>query len=271
MMLQSVEQSPSLLSDRDPAPVEVVSLDGPSVFVLTCEHAGRHVPARLRDLGISTAEMDRHIAYDIGADGLARSLSAMLDAPLVLQRFSRLVVDCNRPFDAPDCIPAVSDGTAVPANENLTEQERRQRFKEIHQPFHRAIADLLGRRAGASRPTILVSIHSFTPQLAAGSPRPWHLGALSNRDPRFAERFIATVRARHPEIPCAHNEPYVVDDRTDYTIPVHGESRGLPHVLLEVRHDLIADNAGQERWSALIADGLVASATAHAKDFPHEH
>lgn len=271
MMLQSLEQSASLLSDRDPAPAEIVNPDGLSVFVLTCEHAGRHVPARLRDLGIPPAEMERHIAYDIGADGLARSLSAMLDAPLVLQRFSRLVVDCNRPFDAPDCFPAASDGTAVPANENLTEQERRQRFEEIHQPFHRAVGDLLGRRAGTSRPTILASIHSFTPQLAAGPPRPWHLGALSNRDRRFAERFIATIQARHPEIPCAHNQPYLVDDRTDYTIPIHGEARGLPHLLLEVRHDLISDSAGQERWSTLISDSLAASAAAHAKEFPHEH
>jgi predicted N-formylglutamate amidohydrolase len=269
-MLQSLERSPSLLSDRDPAPVEVVNPDGRAIMVLTCEHAGRDVPARLLDLGIPAAEMDRHIAYDVGAEGLARKLSAMLGAPLVLQRFSRLVVDCNRPFDAPDCFPAVSDGTRIPANENLTEQQRRQRFAEIHQPFHRAIGGLLDRRAAAASPTILVSIHSFTPQLAAGAPRPWLLGALSNRDPRFALRFIAIFQAAHPEIACAHNEPYLVDDRTDYTIPVHGEKRGLPHLLLEVRNDLLADDAGQERWSRLLADSLVAAANAHMKDPSHE-
>ena len=269
-MLQSLEHSPSLLSARDPAPVEVVNPDGRAVLVLTCEHAGRHVPARLLDLGIPAAEMDRHIAYDVGAEGLARKLSATLGAPLVLQRFSRLVVDCNRPFDAPDCFPAVSDGTRVPANENLTEEERRRRFEEIHQPFHRAIGELLDRRAKAASRTILVSIHSFTPRLAAGTPRPWPVGALSNRDPRFAQRFIAMFRAAHPEIACAHNEPYVIDDGTDYTIPVHGEKRGLPHVLLEVRNDMLADDAGQERWSRLIADSLDAAADAHMKDLPHE-
>lgn len=269
-MLQSLEHSPSLLSDRDPPPVETVNADGPSIFVLTCEHAGRHVPARLKDLGIPPAEMDRHIAYDVGAEGLARKIAAMLDAPLVLQRFSRLVVDCNRPFDAPDCIPAASDGTIVPANENLTEQQRRQRFEEIHQPFHRAVSGLLDRRARASKATILASIHSFTPRLSKGSPRPWHLGALSNRDPRFAQRFVATVQAKHPGIPCAHNEPYLVDDRTDYTIPVHGERRGLPHLLLEVRHDLISDNAGQQHWAALIAESLVSAATDHVEEFPDE-
>lgn len=269
-MLQSLEHDAPLLSDRDPAPVEIVNPGSRAMMVLTCEHAGRHVPARLRGLGIPAAEMDRHIAYDIGAEGLARKLSAILGAPLVLQRFSRLVVDCNRPFDAPDCFPALSDGTQIPANENLTEVERRRRFAEIHQPFHSAVARLLDRRADAAVPTVLVSIHSFTPQLTTGSPRPWLVGALSNRDPALAQRFIATFQAAHPQIPCAHNEPYVVDDRTDYTIPVHGETRGLPHLLLEVRNDMIADDAGQERWSRLIADSLLAAAGAHMNEPPHE-
>jgi predicted N-formylglutamate amidohydrolase len=270
-MLQSLEHNVPLLSERDPAPVEVVNPNGRSVVALTCEHAGRDVPVRLRDLGIPPAEMDRHIAYDIGAEGLARKLSTLLDAPLILQRFSRLVIDCNRPFDAPECCPAVSDGTKVPANENLTEQERRRRFEEIHRPFHRAISELLDRRARSKAPTILVSVHSFTPQLATGAPRPWLLGALSNRQPDFAQRFIRMFRSIHPESPCAHNEPYVVDDHTDYTIPVHGEQRGLPHVLLEVRQDMISDETGQKRWSRIIADGLSAAATAHMKELSHEH
>lgn len=258
-MLQPLERSQLLLSDRDPAPVEVVNADGRAAFVLTCEHAGRHVPATLRDLGIPAAEMDRHIAYDIGAEGLSRRLSTKLDAPLILQRFSRLVVDCNRPFEAPDCFPAASDGTAVPANAALTEQERRQRFEEIHQPFHRAVTQLLDLRAQVGRPVVLVSVHSFTPQLNGGAARPWLVGALSNRDPRLAQRFIAMFNAAHPGISCAHNEPYVVDDHTDYTIPIHGERRGLPHLLLEVRNDMISEATGEERWSGLIADSLVAA------------
>jgi predicted N-formylglutamate amidohydrolase len=174
-MLQSLEHSAPLSSDRDPAPTEVANPNGGAVLVLTCEHAGRHVPAGLRDLGIPAAEMDRHIAYDIGAEGLARRLADALDAPLVLQRFSRLVVDCNRPFDAPDCFPSVSDGTRVPANEKLSEQERRRRFEEIHQPFHRAVARPLDRRASTATPAILISIHSFTPQLTGGETRPGSL------------------------------------------------------------------------------------------------
>jgi predicted N-formylglutamate amidohydrolase len=265
-MLQSLEHSAPLSSDRDPAPAGVANPNGGAVFVLTCEHAGRHVPAGLRDLGIPAAEMDRHIAYDIGAEGLARRLADALDAPLVLQRFSRLVVDCNRPFDAPDCFPSVSDGTRVPANEKLSEQERRRRFEEIHQPFHRAVARLLDRRASTATPAILISIHSFTPQLTGGETRPWLVGALSNRDPRFAERFVALFRAAHPDTSCAHNEPYVVDDHTDYTIPIHGEKRGLPHLLLEMRNDMIGDAMGQERWSRLIADSRTGAAAAYMKE-----
>lgn len=250
-----------VLSPDDPEPVEVVNPDGNSKFFLTCEHAGRTVPARLGDLGIPAAEMDRHIAYDVGAEALSRHLSVLLDAPLVLQRYSRLVVDCNRPFEAADCIPEVSDGTRVPANVGLDLEARRQRFEAIHRPFHRAVAQLLDTRAVAENPTILVSAHSFTPRLVGGAPRPWFVGALSNRDAGFADAFLSALRSAHPDIPCAHNEPYVVDDQSDYTIPVHAEARGLPHVLLEIRNDLISDHGGQQRWASLVADILTAAAT----------
>jgi len=260
-MLRSTETDIAVLSPHDPDPVAIVNPDGKSVFLLTCEHAGRAIPKRLGDLGIPRADMDRHIAYDVGAETLSRRLSARLDAPLVMQRYSRLVVDCNRPFEAVDCFPEASDGTTVPANVGLGQQAQRQRFDEIHQPFHRAVAALLDRRAAEAKPTTLVSVHSFTPRLQGGSPRPWFVGALSNRDDSFAQRFLAAFRAAHPEIPCAHNEPYVVDDLSDYTIPVHGEARGLPYLLLEIRNDLILDRDGQQRWAALVADALAAAAT----------
>jgi predicted N-formylglutamate amidohydrolase len=258
-MLQSIEAEKVLLSPGDPDPVEIVNPDGASVFVLTCEHAGKAVPASLGDLGVAPAEMARHVACDIGAESLSRRLSGRLDAPLVMQRYSRLVVDCNRPFYAADCFPAVSDGTRVPANANLTDQERRRRFKEIHQPFHDMIAGHLEERAAAKRPTILVSVHSFTPCLVGGPDRPWQLGVLSNRDARFAKRFLATFRSTNPDISSERNEPYLVDDQSDYTIPVHGEARGLPHLLLEIRNDLILDTAGQDRWADLVADALTAA------------
>jgi predicted N-formylglutamate amidohydrolase len=249
----------TLLSPRDPRPVELVNADARSAFVLACEHAGRAVPERLGDLGVSPADMDRHIAYDRGAEEVSRNLSKRLDAPLVLQRYSRLVIDCNRPSTAPDCFPEISDGTPIPANAGLAAADRQRRLDEIHRPFHQALAALLDRRAAAGATPILVAVHSFTPRLAGGADRHWQLGVLSNRDRRFAERFLAAFQARNPDIPSAHNEPYVVDDLSDYTIPVHGEARGLPHVLIEIRNDLIADAAGQARWAGLIADALTAA------------
>lgn len=249
--------SACVLSPLDPPPVEVVNADGRADFVLVCEHAGTIVPKRLADLGLAAADMLRHIAYDIGAEGVARALAAQLEAPLFVQPFSRLVVDCNRPFDAPDCIPEVSDGTTVPGNQRLSERDRRQRYAEIHEPFHREVALLLDRRAAEGSPTTLVAVHSFTPRLAGGPERPWQLGVLSNRDASFAKRFLAAFQGRNPAAMLAHNEPYLVDDMSDFTIPVHGEARGLPHLLLEIRNDLIGDAEGQHAWAALIAETLI--------------
>ncbi len=244
----------TLLARSDPDPVEVVNPNGTSNVLLVCEHAGRVAPAALRDLGMMAAELDRHIAYDIGAEGLARMLSKGLDATLVLQRYSRLVIDCNRPIEALDCMPEASDGTSVPMNCGLAETDRTLRFEEIHRPFHNAIRQLLDlQRAG--RPTVIATIHSFTPRFA-GKERPWQLGVCFNRDGSFAARFMRAFQAANPAISAACNEPYPVDDLSDYTIPVHGERRGLPHVLIEIRNDELADAPGQARWARLIAHGL---------------
>lgn len=264
-MLRLGEVPGGLFGRSDPDPVEVVGADGASDFLLTCEHAGRRIPAALGDLGIAAAEMERHIAWDIGAEGLARNLAARLDAPLVLQRYSRLVVDCNRPFAAPDCFPEISDGTAVPANRSLVEAERLMRFEAIHRPFHDAVCELLDRRQGEGRPAILVAVHSFTPRFA-GRERPWHIGVCCNRDGTFAGNFIESFTAANPDLNVAANEPYPINDMSDFTIPVHGEQRKLPHVLLEVRNDLIGDAAGQRRWAELIAAGLEQAASAATKE-----
>ncbi|MGY2811935.1 N-formylglutamate amidohydrolase [Bradyrhizobium sp. USDA 4506] len=256
-VLQYSGTLPGVLSSSDPRPVELVNADGRADFVLVCEHAGTAVPRRLENLGLPAAETLGHIACDIGAEGVARRLADQLDAPLFLQRYSRLVIDCNRPFSAPDCIPEVSDGTVVPGNLRLAEYRRRQRYAEIHEPFHREVALFLDRRATAGSPAVLVAVHSFTPRLAGGPRRPWQLGVLSNRDRSFAGRFLDSFQEQNPATICAHNEPYVVNDQGDYTIPVHGEARGLPHLLLEIRNDLIGVPDEQRRWASLIADGLV--------------
>lgn len=258
-MLLSDARDTAILSGGDPEPVETVNLSGRSTILLTCEHAGRAVPSCLGDLGIAATEFERHIAYDIGAEGLSRAMSSLLDAPLILQRYSRLVVDCNRPFEAADCMPEISDGTVVPANRALSQAARRRRYDEIHEPFHRAIGEFLDRRKQAKIPSILVSMHSFTPRLA-GKDRKWLIGALSNHDQTFAELFLSEFVAANPGIAAAHNEPYVVDDMSDYTIPVHGEARGIPHILLEIRNDQIDTPEGQAMWAGLLSDALIRAA-----------
>lgn len=239
-----------LLGAHDPPPVVILRPDAGSPWLLVCEHAGRAVPAALGDLGLEPGEMDRHIAYDLGAEGLVRALCERLDATAVLQPYSRLVIDCNRPTGAPDLVPPASDGTAIPANAAAGEAGRAARLAAIHAPFHAAVAGILQRRSPS---TALVAVHSFTPRLAGGPPRPWHAGFCCNRDPRLALALLAETARLAPALRLALNEPYPVDDASDYTIPVHGELPGRPHVLIEVRHDLIADAAGQARWAGLLA------------------
>jgi len=250
-----------LLNAGDPDPVEWINATGRSPIFLTCEHAGRAVPTALGDLGVASAEMDRHIAYDVGAEGLARGLAERLDAALILQRYSRLVIDCNRPFEAEDCVLKQSDGTLIPANANVSDAQRRGRFVEIHQPLHEAISVALERRQAAGGPLVLVSVHSFTPVMrATGAVRDFELGLLYNRDARFAERLAETFSAANADVTVKLNAPYHVDDVSDYTIPVHGERRGIPHVLLEVRNDLIHDASGQEAWAERVAGPLLLAA-----------
>ncbi|MAY64023.1 MAG: N-formylglutamate amidohydrolase [Rhizobiales bacterium] len=245
-----------LLGPKDPAPFDIVNGEGSSRVVLLCEHAGRQVPRRLGDLGLPKSEYERHIAYDIGAEGVARNLSVALDAPLILQRYSRLVVDCNRAFESSDCMPATSDTTAIPANQALSEAERVARYEEIHVPFHREVSRVLDSHGRRHR-TALISVHSFTPRLLKdGIARPWQFGLLFNRDDRLARKLMAAIIDLDGTVNAAFNEPYTGNDLTDYAIPVHGEKRGIEHVLIEIRNDLIAEPEGQARWSKFLAAAI---------------
>lgn len=245
----------TLLSPGDPHPVEVVRPSGRSAILLLCEHAGRAVPSRLDGLGLDAVEMDKHIAWDIGAAATARCLSERLDAPLVLQNYSRLVIDANRPLAAPDCIPEMSDGIRVPANIGLPEAARQQRYDELHRPLHDKVSHMLDDRAAAGRPGVLVTVHSYTPVLA-GKARHMSVGLLFNRDPRLAEALKAELDRIAPGDMIALNAPYTVDDESDYAIPVHGERRGIPHVLIELRNDLITEAAGQQLWAERLSEAL---------------
>lgn len=247
---------PPLLGRGEPPPLQVSNPDGPSPFLLVCEHAGNAIPATLDALGLPDDERVRHIAWDIGAAAVAKGISDALDAPLFLQPYSRLVIDCNRPWDAQTLIPQVSDGTEVPGNSGLDDAQRRQRWDLVHQPFHGAIAQALDQRPLRA----LVTVHSFTPVLRSNpEPRALHLGLLYDlRDSRLADAMFDALVAAEPELLVERNQPYAIEGLSDYAIPVHGLQRGIPNVLIEIRHDLISTPAGQAEWSQRLTRALAA-------------
>ena len=240
-----------LLGATDVPPVREENRAGSSPFLLTCDHYGRLIPRALGELGVHAGELTRHIAWDIGIAGVAEQLSKHLNAHLIAQRYSRLVIDCNRPPNSVSSIPLISEATAVPGNEGLAHEAAQTRRREIFDPYHRCIADVIDRRLRENVPTVLVSLHSFTP-VYAGVPRPWHIGTLYHRDTRLPPLLLKLLRAE-ADLVVGDNEPYAVDDTTDYTIPVHGEKRGLMNSGIEIRQDLIGDQAGEKQWADRLA------------------
>jgi predicted N-formylglutamate amidohydrolase len=241
-----------LLGREDPAPVVEENPEGRSPFLLTSDHFGRAIPRKLGDLGLSESELTRHIAWDIGIAGVARALAAHLDARLIAQAYSRLVIDCNRPLDAPGSIPRISEATMIPGNEGLTREEAQARRREIFDPYHRQISETIERRLREGMPTVLVSLHSFTP-VYAGIKRPWHVGTLYQSDTRLPPLLLKGLRAQG-DLVVGDNEPYAVSNETDYTIPVHGEARELMNTGIEIRQDLISDQAGEAQWAERLAN-----------------
>ena len=245
-----------LLASGDPAPVRVTHAGGRSPFLLVCDHAGRAVPASLGDMGVAAPDWDRHIAWDIGAAGVCAALAAALAATCIAQAYSRLVIDCNRAPGHPTSIPAVSDGTAVPANAAISREDAALREAAIFAPYHAAIAAELDSRAGAGLPSVLIAVHSFTP-VFGGMARPWQAGVLHNRDPRLSHALARALSAEGFLV--GDNEPYQLSDESDYTVPVHAERRALPYVELEIRQDLIGGADGQAEWGARLARLLPAA------------
>jgi predicted N-formylglutamate amidohydrolase len=238
---------PTLLAADEPCPVTAEFVDGASPFLLACDHAGRLLPRRLGDLGLPESELARHIGWDIGIEATSRLLARRLDAPLICQIYSRLIIDCNRDPSVDSSIPEISETTTIPGNLGLGEEERRARRETIFDPYHARVAAELDRRARSGKPTVLVAMHSFTP-VFKDVARPWHAGILYNRDRRLAHILLDLLR-REGDLVVGDNEPYSVSDLTDYTIPVHGERRGIPHVEIEIRQDLIAGPEGQTAWA----------------------
>jgi predicted N-formylglutamate amidohydrolase len=246
-----------LLADDEPAPVRVLHADGRSDFLLTADHAGRVIPRRLGTLGLPQAELDRHIVWDIGIAGVTERLSASLDATAVFQTYSRLVIDCNRSPEVASSIPQISEMTEIPGNRDIPEAERLARRREIFEPYHARIHALLDARQAAKRCIVVVAMHSFTPTFK-GESRAMQVGVLYNRDKRLAHILLDLLRAEG-DIVIGDNAPYSVSDLTDYTVPIHAERRGLPHVEIEIRQDLIAEEAGQVSWAARFARLLLAA------------
>lgn len=246
-----------LLAPDEPSPVRVLRPDGASDIFLTADHAGRIIPRALDRLGLPESELARHIAWDIGIAGVTERLSGILDATAVLQTYSRLVVDCNRNPSVPTSIPEVSEMTSIPGNVGLSTTDRAARMAAIFAPYHAGIDQLLNARAATGRSTAYVAMHSFTP-VFKGESRAMHVGVLYHRDIRLAHVLLELLRAE-PDLVVGDNAPYAITDTSDYGVPMHAESRGLVHVEIEIRQDLITDGAGQAIWAARFARLLPAA------------
>lgn len=243
-----------LLAADEPPPVSVERAAGGSEILLVCDHAANLLPRAFGTLGLSETERASHIAWDIGAAGVTRLLGERLDATSVAQGYSRLAIDCNRSPAAEDSIPQLSEWTQITGNEGLGESERGARRAEIFEPYHERIRTLLDERARARRKVVLVAIHSFTPSYR-GVARPWQIGVMYGRDARLA-RAVLTLLRRDERLLVGDNEPYALEAQIDYTLPVHGEARGLAHVGFEIRQDLVGDAVGQKTWAGRLASLL---------------
>ena len=232
-----------VLSDTDGDCAAVERPEGRSAVVLICEHASRTVPARFGDLGLSEEALNSHIAWDPGALAVARGISANLDAPLVYQRFSRLIYDCNRPPESPAAMPEISEIYEIPGNRNLDAEERRLRTEALYLPFHDRIEKLLHARRASGLRSIIVTMHSFTP-VYRGNKREVELGILHDTDERFADRILA-LTGDAPLYRTERNQPYGPEDGVTHTLKLHGLANNLENVMIEVRNDLIMDDVGQ--------------------------
>jgi len=240
-----------LIGPDDPPPFVVLHEHGEAPALIVCDHASRAFPNGLNRLGLPELPSWQHIAWDIGAGELARGISNALDAPAVLAGYSRLVVDCNRHPDDPDAFRQESDSWVIPGNQSLTEADRRARFAYLFDPYHEAIAAMLGGFRARGIAPLFVSVHTFTPVMAE-QQRPWHVGVLWDKDEANARRLMAGLRAIEGLV-VGDNEPYSGKHPSDYTVEQHAELAGLPHICIEVRQDQLESPAGTERWVRILS------------------
>ncbi len=247
-----------LISEEAAAQVE--NTDGKSDVILICEHAGRQLPQFIASLDIDNQSMSAHIAWDIGAAGLARFMSAMLDAPLISQRYSRLVYDCNRSFDEVDAIVEVSDEVIIPKNRDLSKAQRQSRYDVVYQPFYEAIDTIIESRAKQGRRSVIVTVHSFTP-IYKGQQRSIELGVIHDTDSRLADAVLFQAQ-QDQDYHVARNQPYSPEDGVTHTLITHGVKNNLLNLMFEVRNDLISDASSQQRWARRLS-GLLSAALAN--------
>lgn len=238
-----------------PEPVEIFNAAGTSSVVLLCPHATNYLPPRYGTLGVPHSELQRHIAWDIGAAGVTRSLAAALDAVAFLGTSSRLLIDLNRPLSSASSIVTRSERTDIPANVGITAQEREIRAARVFRPHHQAIADHLAQRKAQGRSTVVIAIHSFTPTYD-GVARVWHVGVLFGASKAFAQATIERLRAQDASLNVGANVPYTVDSDTDYGVLVYGDHVGNPALEFELRQDLVTSEQDQQRWARTLAHAL---------------
>lgn len=240
-----------LLAKDDPVPVELVNSNSDHPLLLVCEHAGQSIPKALDGLGIDDAVLNSHLGWDIGAEAVTRLMAQALGAPAVFQRYSRLVIDCNRPPDALDAMPSVNHGVTVPGNQALDPVAKSARVTEIFMPFHTAVESCFDRHPRR----VVLSIHSYTRTLA-GALRPWDVGLLFRKDTETSAHLGRLINETRPGLTIGMNQPYEIDDASDWFVPHHGEARGMPHSLIEIRNDLIHDAEGQGAWADILVSAI---------------
>ena len=246
--------SKTLLSPSDPPACTVVNPDAAGRVVLACDHASNAIPRALNGLGLPRAEIERHIAWDEGAADVARLLALRLDARCVMAGYSRLVIDCNRAPDNETSIPTTSDGTDVPGNAGLGAQDRTGRRSAVFEPYHRMLAGALDEVRARGQEPVLIAVHSFTPVMD-GLARPWHIAVLWADDGRIPVPLMAALSARG-DLVVGDNEPYSGREQYGYTMDIHAGAADIPHALIEIRADQIADAAGVARYGEILAQAI---------------
>ncbi len=262
-MTRSLDKSPlkelltldyPLIGPDDPPPFSIANADGRAPVLVICDHAGRAFPGHMNRLGLDASVLDLHVAWDIGSRRVGELLAERLDAPAVMAGYSRLIVDCNRQLYDPTAFVTVSDGLAVPGNENLTDTEKWLRVRSFYWPYHHAVTAMLYRLRARGQFPAVISVHSCTPVFDR-VVRPWHVGVLWDRDWRIARPLLD--RLEHVDGVCVgDNEPYSGRHPHDFTIDYHAEPAGLPHVGLEVRQDLIDTEEGARHWAGVLGDAF---------------